>query len=161
MTFVLRTGSFTDLLSPVVSANWQHISLCTQAPGASVEVFHFTVAKKSSVNFRYAFCFQSKTSVTRDTTECEMAQVLFCCPISSFHILSMSCPLPFSYENKDSEAAGAQARVKDLEAQLNSKGAMLATAQSEKRGLEVTLADLREKLHEVEHCCSLNYFEFL
>lgn len=57
----------------------------------------------------------------------------------------------FSYNKKDSEAAGAQARLKDLEAQLNSKEAMLATALSEKRGLEVTLGDLREQLQEVQH----------
>lgn len=55
-----------------------------------------------------------------------------------------------SYNKKDSEAAGAQARLKDLEAQLNSKEAMLATALSEKRGLETTLADLQEQLQELD-----------
>jgi len=55
-----------------------------------------------------------------------------------------------NYSKKDSEAAGAQARLKDLEAQLNSKEAMLATALSEKRGLEDTLADLREQLQELD-----------
>lgn len=80
---------------------------------------------------------------------------------SSLVFIYSPCPLPFSYDKKDSEAAGAQARLKDLEAQLNSKEAMLATALSEKRGLEVTLVDLQEQLHEVEHCFSLNYFWFL
>uniref|UniRef100_A0A8C4HN50 Lamin B1 n=1 Tax=Dicentrarchus labrax TaxID=13489 RepID=A0A8C4HN50_DICLA len=44
----------------------------------------------------------------------------------------------------------SQARLKDLEAQLNSKDAMLATALSEKRGLEATLADLKEQLQELD-----------
>ncbi|XP_034458682.1 lamin-B1 [Hippoglossus hippoglossus] len=55
-----------------------------------------------------------------------------------------------NYHKKDSEAAGAQARLKDLEAQLNSKDAMLATALSEKRGLEATMTDLREELQELD-----------
>lgn len=55
-----------------------------------------------------------------------------------------------NYNKKDSEAAGAQARLKDLEAQLNTKEAMLATALSEKRGLEATLADLQEQLQELD-----------
>lgn len=55
-----------------------------------------------------------------------------------------------NYNKKDSEAAGAQARQKDLEAQLNSKEAMLATALSENRGLEATLADVREQLQELD-----------
>ncbi|KAF3702443.1 Lamin-B1 Precursor [Channa argus] len=55
-----------------------------------------------------------------------------------------------NYNKKDSEAAGAQARLKDLEAQLNSKEAMLATALSEKRSLESTLSDLQERLQELD-----------
>ncbi|KAL3041282.1 lamin-B1 [Trematomus bernacchii] len=58
--------------------------------------------------------------------------------------------LAHNFNKKDSEAAGSQARLKDLEAQLNSKDAMLATALSEGRGLEATLADLREQLQELE-----------
>ncbi|XP_034403181.1 lamin-B1 [Cyclopterus lumpus] len=55
-----------------------------------------------------------------------------------------------NYNKKDSEAAGVQARLKDLDAQLNSKEAMLATALSENRGLQATLADLREQLQELD-----------
>ncbi|XP_069562512.1 lamin-B1 [Brachyistius frenatus] len=55
-----------------------------------------------------------------------------------------------NYNKKDSEAAGAQAKLKDLEAQLNSKEAMLATALSEKRSLEATLADLQDQLQELD-----------
>ncbi|KAM8743553.1 lamin-B1 isoform 1-T3 [Acanthopagrus schlegelii] len=58
--------------------------------------------------------------------------------------------LQHNYNKKDSEAARAQARLKDLEAQLNSKEAMLATALSEKRSLEATLADLQVQLQELE-----------
>lgn len=65
------------------------------------------------------------------------------------HVLTVLRFLPSSYAKKDSEAGGAQARLKDLEAQLNSKDAMLATALSEKKGLEETLADLQEQLQEV------------
>lgn len=68
----------------------------------------------------------------------------------------MLCPFPSSYNKKDSVAAGAQARLKDLEAQLNSKEAMLATVLSEKRGLEATLSDLQEQLQEVQQDCIMN-----
>lgn len=40
--------------------------------------------------------------------------------------------------------------MKDLEAQLNSKDAMLTTALSEKRALEARLAELQEQLQEVQ-----------
>ncbi|XP_029941103.1 lamin-B1 [Salarias fasciatus] len=58
--------------------------------------------------------------------------------------------LLLSYNKKDSEAAAAQTRLRDLEAQLNSKEALLATALSENRGLEATLAELREQLQELD-----------
>uniref|UniRef100_A0A7N6A4D8 Lamin B1 n=1 Tax=Anabas testudineus TaxID=64144 RepID=A0A7N6A4D8_ANATE len=54
------------------------------------------------------------------------------------------------YNKKDSEATGALARLKDLEAQLYAKEAMLATALSENRGLEATLADLQEQLQKLD-----------
>lgn len=55
-----------------------------------------------------------------------------------------------NYNKKDSEAAAAQARVKELESHLNSKDAMLATALSEKRALEATVADLQKQFQELE-----------
>lgn len=72
-------------------------------------------------------------------------------PLSlSFEIVCYSLwASTLSYSRKDSEAASAQARLKDLEAQLNSKDALLATAVSEKRGLEVSLAELQEQMQEV------------
>ncbi|XP_076020183.1 lamin-B1-like [Genypterus blacodes] len=55
-----------------------------------------------------------------------------------------------NYSKRDSEAAGAQARLKDLEAQLNSKEATLTTALSEKRGLEATMMDLHQQMQELD-----------
>lgn len=55
-----------------------------------------------------------------------------------------------NYNKKDSEAAGALARLRDLEAQMNSKEAMLTTALSEKRSLEAALADMQEQLQELD-----------
>lgn len=55
-----------------------------------------------------------------------------------------------SYAKRDSEAAGAQARLKDLEAQLNTKEAVLATALSEKRALEASLVDLQGQIQELD-----------
>ncbi|XP_034047402.1 lamin-B1 [Thalassophryne amazonica] len=55
-----------------------------------------------------------------------------------------------SYNKRDSDAAGAQTRLKDLEAQLNNKEAMLSTSQSEKRVLEAAIADLKERLQELD-----------
>lgn len=68
----------------------------------------------------------------------------------------MLCFPPSSYNKKDSEATGALARLKDLEAQLYAKEAMLATALSENRGLEATLADLQEQLQKVQHSYNIN-----
>lgn len=45
----------------------------------------------------------------------------------------------------------AQARLKDLEALLNSKEAALSTALSEKRTLEGELHDLRGQVAKVGH----------
>ncbi|CAN9511554.1 unnamed protein product [Ophioblennius macclurei] len=58
--------------------------------------------------------------------------------------------LQLSYNKKDSEASIAQNRLKDLEAQLNSKEAVLATTLSENRGLEATLVGMREQLKELD-----------
>uniref|UniRef100_A0A7N6FFP4 Lamin B1 n=1 Tax=Anabas testudineus TaxID=64144 RepID=A0A7N6FFP4_ANATE len=57
-----------------------------------------------------------------------------------------------NYNKKDSEATGALARLKDLEAQLYAKEAMLATALSENRDL-ISLTeemDFRRSMHEEE-----------
>lgn len=55
-----------------------------------------------------------------------------------------------NYAKKDGEAAASAARVKDLEAQLNSKEAVLATALSQNRALEASLADLQAHVAELD-----------
>lgn len=55
-----------------------------------------------------------------------------------------------SYAKKDSDLAGCQARLKDVEALLNSKEASLATALSERKSLEGSLADLQAQIQELE-----------
>ncbi|KAF7649467.1 hypothetical protein LDENG_00140990, partial [Lucifuga dentata] len=55
-----------------------------------------------------------------------------------------------NYSRRDSEAAGLQARLKDVEGQLNSKEALLATALSEKRSLEASLLDLQLQIQELD-----------
>ncbi|CAG5867092.1 unnamed protein product [Menidia menidia] len=54
------------------------------------------------------------------------------------------------YNKRDSEATGAQARLRELEAQLNSREAVLSTALSEKKALEAALAELQEQLLELD-----------
>lgn len=54
-----------------------------------------------------------------------------------------------SFAKKESDAAGALARLRDMETQLNSKEAVLATTLSEKRALEASLADLQGTVQEV------------
>lgn len=56
-----------------------------------------------------------------------------------------------SYTKKDTDLANSQARLKDVEALLNTKEASLATAYSEKKGLEAMLADLQAQIQEVHH----------
>ncbi|KAM9456589.1 lamin-B1 isoform 1-T2 [Clarias gariepinus] len=55
-----------------------------------------------------------------------------------------------NYTKKDTDLANSQARLKDVEALLNTKEASLATAYSEKKGLEAMLADLQAQIQELE-----------
>lgn len=57
-----------------------------------------------------------------------------------------------SNTKKEGDLLAAQARLKDLEALLNSKEAALSTALSEKRTLEGELHDLRGQVAKVG-CC--------
>lgn len=56
---------------------------------------------------------------------------------------------------KESDLAGAQQRLKDLEALLNSKDASLTTALSEKRNLEVENKDLKAQIAKVKKTAHL------
>uniref|UniRef100_A0AAY4AQ78 Lamin B1 n=1 Tax=Denticeps clupeoides TaxID=299321 RepID=A0AAY4AQ78_9TELE len=51
---------------------------------------------------------------------------------------------------KDADLLGTQARLKDVEALLNTKEASLATAVSEKKNLEATLIDLQSQIQELD-----------
>uniref|UniRef100_A0A4W4G9E4 Lamin B1 n=1 Tax=Electrophorus electricus TaxID=8005 RepID=A0A4W4G9E4_ELEEL len=55
-----------------------------------------------------------------------------------------------NYAKKDTDLAVSQARLKDVEALLNTKEASLNTALSEKKGLEGTLADMQAQIQELE-----------
>lgn len=58
------------------------------------------------------------------------------------------------YAKKESDLAGSQAHVKEIEALLNTKDAALSTAASERKALENTLADLQLRVHELENSLS-------
>ncbi|XP_051541181.1 lamin-B1-like isoform X1 [Myxocyprinus asiaticus] len=55
-----------------------------------------------------------------------------------------------NYAKKDADLSGSQARLKELEALLNSKEAALNTAISERKSLENTLSDLQIQVQELE-----------
>lgn len=55
-----------------------------------------------------------------------------------------------SFVKKESDLGSSQARVKEVEALLNSKEAALITAASERKTLEKTLADLQLHVQEVQ-----------
>ncbi|KAJ8392715.1 hypothetical protein AAFF_G00071990 [Aldrovandia affinis] len=55
-----------------------------------------------------------------------------------------------NYAKKDADLSGTQARLKDMEAALNTKEAVLATALSEKNTLVASLADLQEQILELD-----------
>ncbi|KAF5901945.1 lamin-B1, partial [Clarias magur] len=55
-----------------------------------------------------------------------------------------------NYAKKDTDLASSQARLKDVEALLNTKEASLATAYSEKKNLEAMLAELQAQIQELE-----------
>lgn len=56
---------------------------------------------------------------------------------------------------KELDLAGAQQRLKDLEALLNSKDASLTTALGEKRSLEVENRDLKAQIAKVKDVAHL------
>lgn len=58
------------------------------------------------------------------------------------------------YAKKESDLAGSQAHVKEIEALLNTKEAALSTAASERKALENTLTDLQLRVHELENSLS-------
>ncbi|MBN3310720.1 LMNB1 protein, partial [Amia calva] len=55
-----------------------------------------------------------------------------------------------NYARKEADFSGAQSKLKEMEAALNSKEALLATALSEKMSVEATLADLQDQISELD-----------
>ncbi|XP_055731370.1 lamin-B1 [Salvelinus fontinalis] len=55
-----------------------------------------------------------------------------------------------NFAKKEFDAAGAQSRLRDMETQMNSKEAVLATTLSEKRALEACLVDLQGTVQELD-----------
>lgn len=76
---------------------------------------------------------------------------------SDSDVLCIAC----SYAKKDTDLVGCQARLKDVEALLNTKEASLATAYSEKKALEAMLADLQSQIQEVHLSTSSTFFSLL
>ncbi|KAM6986028.1 lamin-B1 [Aplochiton taeniatus] len=116
-------------------------------------VLHLQISEKEEVRTReltgLKALYETELADTRrslDDTAKERARL----QIELGKIKSEHEQLLHNYSKKESEAAGAQARLRDAEAQLNSKEAVLATALSEKRTLEASLADLQGQLHELD-----------
>lgn len=64
----------------------------------------------------------------------------------------------YSYAKKESDLNGAQIKLREYEAALNSKDAALATALGDKKSLEGDLEDLKGQIAQVRRCC---YFAIL
>ncbi|NXQ67452.1 LMNB1 protein, partial [Quiscalus mexicanus] len=61
--------------------------------------------------------------------------------------LSLVCS---SYAKKESDLSGAQVKLREFEAALNSKEAALATALGDKKSLEGEIEDLKDQIRELE-----------
>uniref|UniRef100_A0A8C0QBW4 Lamin B1 n=1 Tax=Canis lupus familiaris TaxID=9615 RepID=A0A8C0QBW4_CANLF len=64
--------------------------------------------------------------------------------------LSYTGQLIFSYAKKESDLNGAQMKLREYEAALNSKDAALATALGDKKSLEGDLEDLKDQIAQLE-----------
>lgn len=82
------------------------------------------------------FCFPLKQGG-------RMAQ--FSCIIWCLALSQMFC----SYAKKESDLNGAQIKLREYEAALNSKDAALATALGDKKSLESDLEDLKDQIAQV------------
>lgn len=57
--------------------------------------------------------------------------------------------MSYSYAKKESDLNGAQIKLREYEAALNSKDAALATALGDKKSLEGELEDLKDQIAQV------------
>lgn len=55
----------------------------------------------------------------------------------------------YSYAKKESDLNGAQIKLREYEAALNSKDAALATALGDKKSLEGELEDMKDQIAQV------------
>lgn len=69
--------------------------------------------------------------------------------ISLCRAAHLCCPVCCRNAKKEGDLLTAQARLKDVEALLNSKEAALSTALGEKRNLETEVRDLRAQVAKV------------
>lgn len=61
----------------------------------------------------------------------------------------------YSYAKKESDLNGAQMKLREYEAALNSKDAALATALGDKKSLEVDVEDLKDQVAQVSKLRSM------
>lgn len=65
--------------------------------------------------------------------------------------------MSYSYAKKESDLNGAQIKLREYEAALNSKDAALATALGDKKSLEADLEDLKDQIAQVRQTLPLNH----
>jgi chromosome segregation ATPase len=63
--------------------------------------------------------------------------------------MSVLLQMSYSYAKKESDLNGAQIKLREYEAALNSKDAALATALGDKKSLESDLEDLKDQIAQV------------
>lgn len=64
--------------------------------------------------------------------------------------------MSYSYAKKESDLNGAQMKLREYEAALNSKDAALATALGDKKSLEGDLEDLKDQIAQVRQTLVLS-----
>lgn len=64
--------------------------------------------------------------------------------------------MSYSYAKKESDLNGAQMKLREYEAALNSKDAALATALGDKKSLEGDLEDLKDQIAQVRQMLVLS-----
>ena len=68
----------------------------------------------------------------------------------------MLFPTSYSYAKKESDLSGAQMKLREYEAALNSKDAALATALGDKKSLEGEVEDLKDQVAQVSSALLLS-----
>lgn len=106
--------------------------------------------RKSSLHFTVFYtvekskCYRSTILALLKALFCSNANIITLCVV----LLMCVC----RNSKKEADLESALARLKDLEALLNSKDASLTTALGEKRSLESEVRDLKAQLAKVVYC---------